>query len=342
MNRKIVTLCMGALLLFSCNLSQKAPRLYDVEGKVGAFSYRVKYISKDTTNLERDIDSLVKAVDNSLSAYNPESVISRVNKGYVPVKADEHFKKAFSTAYEVWKQSGGMYDPTVGILVKAWGFGSELIQPISQVPTHEQLDSLKQYVGLQKVQLTTDGYVKKEKREIQIDLNSVMRGYTADVITEFLKSKDIENFVVKIDGEMIAYGMNTIENKPWRIEAQDPYELDEDYKEVVLQLKDESVSTDESYRRVWIDGTGKRFVHIINPFTGRPVVGEMLSATVVAKTAQESDAYATMFMIIGLEKSKEFLAHHPELKALLVYSDTDNKVQTYKTENLKPLLVAER
>ena len=119
----------------------------------------------------------------------------------------------------------------------------------------------------------------------------------------------------------------------------DPYELDSNYSEVTLKLTDEAVSTDENFRRVWIDGTGKHFVHIIDPFTGKPIVSEMLSATVVTKSARESDSYATMFMLIGIEKSKEFLAKHPELKALLMYSGEDNKIETYITENMKPLLV---
>lgn len=111
---------------------------------------------------------------------------------------------------------------------------------------------------------------------------------------------------------------------------------------MTLKLTDEAVSTDENFRRVWIDGTGKRFVHIIDPFTGKPLVSEMLSATVVTKSARESDSYATMFMLIGIEKSKEFLAKHPELKALLIYSGEDNKIETYITENLKPLLVEKK
>ena len=154
-----------------------------------------------------------------------------------------------------------------------------------------------------------------------------------------MKSKGIENFSVKVDGQTIVEGKDVVNNTPWKVEAEDPYELNDDYKEVILHLNNESVSTDENYRRVWIDGNGKRFVHIINPFTGYPMTGEMLSATVIAKTAVESDAYSTMFMIIGLEKSKEFLAKHPELKALLVYSDHNNEVKTYKTQNIEPLIV---
>ena len=339
MNRKFLTLCVGTLLLFSCE-SQKDAKLYDVEGKAGSVNYRVRYISTDTTNLRTTIDSLVKAVDNSISYYNPESIISKSNKGNTSRKVDDHFKRAFATAQQVWKDSGGFYDPTVGVLVNAWGFGKELVQPISKLPTSEQIDSLKQYVGFQKVYISDDGYVKKEYPAIQLDLTSVLRGYTADVLFDFLKSKGIENFMVKVDGQTIVYGQNTIEKKPWRVEAEDPYELNDDYKEVVLHLNNESVSTDENYRRVWIDGTGKRFVHIIDPFTGRPMTGKMLSATVIARTAQESDAYSTMFMIIGLEKSKDFLAKHPEIKALLVYSDSENKVQTYKTKNIESLIVA--
>ena len=310
MNGKFLTLCLGALLLFSCDNSKKN-KIYEVEGKGGSVVYRIKYISTDSTNLKPAIDSLVKLVDHSISAYNPESIVAKINQGYVSTKVNDHFKKAFTTAEKVWKESGGYYDPTVGILVKAWGFGKELIQPISKLPTEQEIDSLKRYVGFEKVHITDDDYVKKQNPAIQLDLTSVLRGYTADVISDFLKSKGIENFSVKVDGQTIVEGKDVVNNTPWKVEAEDPYELNDDYKEVILHLNNESVSTDENYRRVWIDGNGKRFVHIINPFTGYPMTGEMLSATVIAKTAVESDAYSTMFMIIGLEKSKEFLAKHP-------------------------------
>ena len=340
MNGKFLTLCLGALLLFSCdNNTKKTSKLYEVEGKGGSVAYRVKYISADSTDLKPAIDSLVKVVDHSISSYNKESIVAKINQGIVATKANDHFKRAFATAQKVWKESGGFYDPTVGILVNAWGFGKELIQPISKLPTEHEIDSLKKYVGFEKVHISDDDYVKKQNPAIQLDLTSVLRGYTADVISDFLKSKGIENFSVKVDGQTIVEGKDVVNNTPWKVEAEDPYELNDDYKEVILHLNNESVSTDENYRRVWIDGNGKRFVHIINPFTGYPMTGEMLSATVIAKTAVESDAYSTMFMIIGLEKSKEFLAKHPELKALLVYSDLNNEVKTYKTQNIEPLIV---
>ena len=340
MNGKFLTLCLGALLLFSCdNNTKKTSKLYEVEGKGGSVAYRVKYISADSTDLKPAIDSLVKVVDHSISSYNKESIVAKINQGLVATKANDHFKRAFATAQKVWKESGGFYDPTVGILVNAWGFGKELIQPVSKLPTEHEIDSLKRFVGFEKVHISDDDYVKKQNPAIQLDLTSVLRGYTADVISDFLKSKGIENFSVKVDGQTIVEGKDVVNNTPWKVEAEDPYELNDDYKEVILHLNNESVSTDENYRRVWIDGNGKRFVHIINPFTGYPMTGEMLSATVIAKTAVESDAYSTMFMIIGLEKSKEFLAKHPELKALLVYSDQNNEVKTYKTQNIEPLIV---
>jgi len=341
MNKNFLTLCLGALLLFSCETKKETLNFKELEGIAGTVEYRVKYISADTTDLKHAIDSIVREVDNSLSVYNEESVVSKINRGYVPTKADAHFKEVYTAARKVWQESEGMYDPTIGILVKVWGFGREHVQSMSQVPTDEELDSLKQYVGFDKVHIGEDGYVKKDNPAIQIDLTSVVRGYTADKIAEFLKSRKINDYVVRVAGEIVVNGKNTIEKKPWITSVTDPYQLDENYTELNLKLTDEAVSTDESFRRVWIDGNGRRFVHIINPFTGKPLESEMLSATVVAKTARESDSYATMFMLIGLEKSKEFLAKHPEIKALLIYSDKDNKVQSYITKNLEPILIAD-
>jgi ApbE family protein len=339
MKAKFLTLFLGGLLLFSCDSKKKTPKYQEFEGIAGTVEYRVKYISTDTTSLKSSVDSIVRVIDNSLSVYNEESILSKINKGYVPTKADEHFKKVYTAASEVWKESEGMYDPTVGIFVKVWGFGGESVQPISDLPTDKLLDSLKRYVGFDKVKIDADGYVKKESQAIQIDLTSVVRGYTVDVIGDFLKKKGIDNYVVKVAGEIKASGKNIIDGKTWVIDVVDPYQLDDNYSEITLKLDNEAVSTDESFRRVWIDGTGKRFVHIINPFTGKPLESEMLSATVVTKSSRQSDSYATMFMLIGLEKSKAFLSKHPEIKALLIYSDKDNKVQSFMTENMKPLLV---
>lgn len=339
MKVKFLTLFLGGLLLFSCDSEKKTPKYQEFEGIAGTVEYRVKYISTDTTSLKSSVDSIVRVIDNSLSVYNEESILSKINKGYVPTKADEHFKKVYTAASEVWKESEGMYDPTVGIFIKVWGFGGESVQPISDLPTDKLLDSLKRYVGFDKVKIDADGYVKKESQPIQIDLTSVVRGYTVDVIGDFLKKKGIDNYVVKVAGEIKASGKDIIDGKTWVIDVVDPYQLDDNYSEITLKLDNEAVSTDESFRRVWIDGTGKRFVHIINPFTGKPLESEMLSATVVTKSSRQSDSYATMFMLIGLEKSKAFLSKHPEMKALLIYSDKDNKVQSFMTENMKPLLV---
>ena len=339
MNTRFLTLCLGGLLLFSCNSKKQTPKYQELEGIAGNVEYRVKYIDTDTTNLKPAIDSIVRTIDRSLSVYNEESRVSRINKGYIPTQSDEHFKKVYTAARQVWEESGGMYDPTVGVLVKAWGFGRETVQPISKLPTDEQIDSLKQYVGFDKVQIAADGYVKKQNPGIKIDLTSVVRGYTADVIADFLKKRGIENYYVKVVGEIIVNGKNTVQKKEWQVDVIDPYQLDDNYSELGIKLHNEAVSTDETFRRVWIDGTGHRFVHIINPFTGYPLESEMLSATVVAPTARESDSYATMFMLIGLEKSKEFLAKHPQLKALLIYVNKDNHVQTYITKNLETALV---
>ena len=208
MKTRILTLCLGGLLLFSCDSKKGTPKYQEIEGVAGTVEYRVKYISTDTISLKSSIDSIVRTIDNSLSIYNEESIVSKINKGYVPIKADEHFKKVYTAAREIWKESGGKYDPTVGLLVKVWGFGHEMIQPISKIPTDHEIDSLKQYVGFDKVQIGADGYVKKEHPAIQVDLSSVVRGYTADVIGDYLQGKGINDYVVKVAGEIKVSGKN--------------------------------------------------------------------------------------------------------------------------------------
>ena len=325
------------LLLIACNEASKE-KMYQVEGDAQGSTYHIKYISKSDKNLKPAIDSILEVIDRSMSTYRDDSAISKINAGDTTVIVDEHFRKVFEASQQIWQESEGLFDPTVGVLVNAWGFGQQKIAD-KDLPTDEKIVELKKYVGFNKVQLTNNNYIKKEYPEILFDFNAIAQGYTSDVVADFLNSKGIKNYIVEIAGEMFLKGENTIENKAWTIGVENPIKpLDDRELVATIQFKNQGLATSGNYRKVWIDNNGRKYVHSINPITGRATQSDVLSATVVAPSTMYADGYATMFMVMGLEKSKTFLAKHPDLAVLLVYSNDKNEELTFKTKKFEKLM----
>lgn len=321
------------LLFVSC----QTEKLHFIEGEAQGSTYHIKYISSSNENLQIAIDSILQVIDQSMSTYKPDSDISKINNGDTTVVVDEHFRKVFEASQQIWQESEGLFDPTVGVLVNAWGFGKQKIAD-KDLPTDEKITELKKYVGFNKVQLTDNNHIKKEYPEILFDFNAIAQGYTSDVVAAFLNSKDIENYIVEIAGEMFLKGKNTLENKEWTIGVENPIKpLDEKELITTIQFKNQGLATSGNYRKVWVDSNGRKYVHSINPITGRATQSNILSATVIAPSTMYADGYATMFMVMGMEKSKVFLEKHPNLAVLLVYSNEQNKTAIFKSEYFKKM-----
>lgn len=320
-------------LLISC--SSYEDKMYIIKGEAQGSTYGIKYISKSDENLKPAIDSILEVIDLSMSTYRSESIISKINRGE-KVKIDKHFEKVFEASRKIWQQSEGLFDPTVGILVNAWGFGKDKTQ---NHLSENQIDSLKTFVGFEKVRLTEEKYVEKENTAIFFDFNAIAQGYTVDVIADFLKTKGIENFIVEVGGELFLSGRNTIEDKKWTIGIEDPT-LSLDNRDLIatVQFENQGLATSGNYRKIWSDSlTGEKFVHSINPKTGLAKQSNLLSVTVIADTAMYADGYATMFMVLGLEAGKAFLENHQELNVLFVYNDENNEIQTFMTEGFQKI-----
>lgn len=320
-------------LLISC--SSYEDKMHIIKGEAQGSTYGVKYISKSDENLKPAIDSILEVIDLSMSTYRSESIISKINRGE-KVKIDKHFEKVFEASRKIWQQSEGLFDPTVGILVNAWGFGKDKTQ---NHLSEKQIDSLKTFVGFEKVRLTEEKYVEKENTAIFFDFNAIAQGYTVDVIADFLKTKGIENFIVEVGGELFLSGRNTIEDKKWTIGIEDPT-LSSDNRDLIatVQFENQGLATSGNYRKIWSDSlTGEKFVHSINPKTGLAKQSNLLSVTVIADTAMHADGYATMFMVLGLEAGKAFLENHQELNVLFVYNDENNEIQTFMTEGFQKI-----
>lgn len=314
-------------------------KVYLIEGEAQGSTYHIKYIAERDENLKPAIDSILEVIDLSMSTYRPDSAISKINQGDTTVVVDEHFRKVFEASQQIWQESEGLFDPTVGVLVNAWGFGKQKISE-ADLPTDKKIDSLRKYVGFDKVAITEKNLIKKRYTEILFDFNAIAQGYTSDVVANYLSARGIKNYIVEIAGEMYLKGKNTVEDKSWTIGVENPLKpLDDRDLVATIQFTNQGLATSGNYRKVWTDSNGRKYVHSINPLTGRATQSDVLSATVVAPSTMLADGYATMFMVMGLAKSKAFLEKHPDLAVLLVYSDDKHQEATYKTKSFEKLII---
>ncbi|HBD25295.1 FAD:protein FMN transferase [Flavobacterium sp.] len=333
--KRFCSFLVVVILFVSC---EKKSDFHIIQGEAQGSTYSIKYISNEEKVTKNQIDSLLTAFDLSLSTYRPDSIISKINAGDSTVVVDDFFTETFQLSNRIYKETNGLFDPTIGVLVNAYGFGpNKKQQDLSQ----KQIDSLLQFVGFDKIALNPNKTISKKYQETFIDFNAIAQGYSVDVVVNHLKSKGIENAIVEIGGELFALGKNTIENKNWVIGIDDPLQKPEERTLIAkVNLENLGMATSGNYRKVMIDEkTGKKFVHIINPKTGLAQKNNVLSATVLSKSSAISDGYATAFMLMSLDESKAFLQQHPELHVMLLYSDSDNKMQRFTTENFNSLIM---
>ena len=335
--KELKTFCsflVVAILFISCD---KTTDFYTIQGEAQGSTYSIKYISTEEKVIKNQVDSLLTAFDLSLSTYRPDSKISKINSGDSTVVVDDFFTETFQLSSQIYKETNGLFDPTIGVLVNAYGFGpNKKHQDLSQ----KQIDSLLQFVGFDKIALNSNKTISKKHQETFIDFNAIAQGYSVDVVVNYLKSKGIENAIVEIGGELFALGKNTIENKNWVVGIDDPLQKPEERTLIAkVNLENLGMATSGNYRKVMIDEkTGKKFVHIIIPKTGLAQKNNVLSATVLSKSSAISDGYATAFMLMSLEESKAFLQKQPELHVMLLYADANNKMQQFTTDNFKKLI----
>ena len=335
---KYLYILCAAVVAVACQQMSKE-NVYYIRGEAQGTTYGITYI--DQKPIEKTaVDSILKVIDLSMSTYIDNSLITKINKGeHLPI--DSHFEKVLSASMDIYKQSDGIFDPSIGQLINAWGFGKK---ENHTPPTQKQIDSLLALTGMDKVHVATtpEGtFVEKDNPNIQLNFNAIAQGYTSDVIADYFLSKHITNFIVEVGGEIVIHGRNTLKGKSWTIGIDNPLQKPDEDREIVatVELTDCGLATSGNYRKLWTDSlTGQKYVHTINPKTGRPQPSNLLSATVIAPSAMLADGYATTLMALGgIEKAKDFLAQHKELKAVLLYSDEahKDKIQRYVTENFK-------
>ncbi len=296
---------------------------------MGTIGYSVKYFNEDGENFADEIDTLLKVWNLSLSTYISGSEISRFNRESDCFEFEsEYFLPVLITSKEVYENSNGAFDPTVGPLVNAWGFGPDK----SMVPDSSSVNSLLHLVGFNKIQFD-ENQVCKESAGIKLDFSAIAKGYAVDVISDFLIAKGIKNHLVEIGGELICKGTK-LDDKPWRTAIEDPtVEVYERKILAIVELKDRAVATSGNYRNYYVRD-GVKYVHTINPETGYPISQKLLSASVFADNCMLADAYATAFMVMGVEKAKSLLEKNKTLDAYLIYSGDNGEIKTVITDGI--------
>lgn len=291
-------------------------------------TYHITY--QCDSDLTQSIKAELLKVDASLSPFNKGSVITAINENK-DVSPDEMFKEVFSLAMDISKETDGAFDITVAPLVNAWGFGFKN----GSQPSHHQVDSLLQLVGYKKVSMA-NGKVKKQDPRIMLDCSAIAKGYGTDRVARLLRNRGVQNYMVEIGGEVVTSGVNP-ERLPWKIGVTKPTDdsLNTGHElQTILNLTDKAMATSGNYRNFYYKG-GKKFAHTIDPKTGYPVQHSILSATVIAKSCAVADAYATSFMVMGLDKARQVLERHPELMAYFIYSDENGEMAVWFSPSLR-------
>ena len=290
--------------------------------------YNITYESDK--DLQKEIEAELQKVDNSLSPFNPTSVISKINRNE-NVEIDDMFAEVFSLAEKISAETDGAFDITVAPMVNAWGFGFKT----GNMPDSRQLDSLRAIVGFHKVALENGRVVKKNRRTM-LDCSAIAKGYGCDVVARFLQGKGIKNYMVEIGGEIVTCGVND-QRMPWKIGVTKPTDdslsVNEELQ-TVLNVTNKAMATSGNYRNFYYKN-GKKYAHTIDPKTGCPVQHNILSATVLADDCATADAYATSFMVMGLDGARKVLEKHPELDAYLIYSDEKGNNRIWYSPELK-------
>ena len=324
---------LAVLFVISCKPEAK---YISNQGFVYGTIYHVTYESPKGKDLQEEMETAMQELNKSMSTFDSTSTISKINRNQA-VKLDNYFLTVFKRAEEISKITGGAFDITVAPMVNVWGFGFKNKEQV----TPELIDSLKNLVGYQKVKLQ-DGKLVKEHPNTMLDCSAIAKGFACDIVGDFLHAKGCENYMVEIGGEVVARGKNGKGNA-WSIGISSPDEnqmLADQKLKAIVELKDKALATSGNYRNFYVED-GVKYAHTIDPKTGYPVQHSLLSTTVLADNCMTADAFATAFMVSGLEKSIEIADADPEIEVYFIYSDENGAYQTYASAGFKKLLKKE-
>ena len=323
----------GILLLVSC---QSNLPYQQNQGEIFKTSYSIKY--QYIKSLQDEIEDKLHRFDLSLNPFNPQSIISKINNNE-PVVPDSFFLNLLHRSMEISHKTDGKFDITVSPFINAWGFGFNNMENVTQA----MIDSLKLFVGYDKISVTPDGNIVKADPRLQLNASAIAKGYACDVVGNLLESYGIKNYLVEIGGEIVAKGVNK-ERACWRIGIDKPiddisgtqHEL-----QTRLSLCNKALATSGNYRNYYVKD-GKKYAHTIDPDTGYPAETDILSATVIADDCMTADAYATAFMTMGMEESIATANKLPGISYYFIYHKPDDTYGIIYSEGFERFMMDAR
>lgn len=336
LNYILVVLIIGVLGFYAFTGNKSS---HVISGKTMGTYYTVKIRSSQVDNLlGNKIQTLLDELVTRHSVFDSESEISKINR----FPADEwmdlspEMSEIMKKSYNIYKLSGGSFDPTVGTLVDLWGFGSK---KATKKPTDAEIDAVLKYTGFDKIKFSSDySRFRKTDKNIYINLSAIVKGYGVDRVAELLESEGYEDFIVEIGGEIRAKGRRSEETDGWNVSILMPYK-EKSENAFILKLKDYSVATSGDYRNYY-DIDGNVYSHTIDPTTGKPVTNNIASVTVFSEKCIDADALATAIMSMGYTKGLKF-ANSKNLAVIFFIRDSNDEYKSSLSNQAKKLL-AER
>lgn len=313
------------LIVATIYIIDKGPSYQNKSGKIFGTYYNITY--KHAENLSPQIESVLQAVDNSLSTFNKKSIITAINENR-EITPDSMFLRVFSISQHISRLTDGAFDITVAPLVNAWGFGFKNNIPTDSATIH----NLLQYTGYTTIAYE-GGNIVKQHPQTQLDCSAVAKGYACDEVARMLERKGCTNFMVEIGGEIVTKGKNNKGNN-WVIGINKPIEGVGSELQERIHISDKSMATSGNYRNFRYEN-GKKVSHTIDPRTGYPVTHSLLSATVIADNCATADALATAFMVMGVDKAMQFCNNNNNIEAYFIYSDSTGNLATCESAGLK-------
>ncbi len=303
-----------------------------LNGQTMGTTYNVTYLDESGRDFKAGIDSVLLVFNQSLSTYIPTSEISRFNQEDTLVYEYPFMYPILTRSREIYEETDGAFDPTVGPLVNLWGFGPGGPTLKDSVDIERMVNS----VGFDKLRFDENQLTKRDSA-IYLDFSAIAKGYGVDVVAQYLADQGIQNYLVEIGGDLVAKGVND-KNELWKLGVNRPKEesSSSDIYSIVA-LQDKGMATSGNYRNFYVRDS-VMISHTIDPKTGYPVRHGLLSATVLAKDCMTADAYATAMMVMGTDKAKALDEALDEIEVFLIYDDGNGGFESYASESLKPYL----
>ncbi len=316
---------IGIIVVFTIKPERK--RWINNSGITWNTEYNIKYCHH--TNLSDSIITVLREVELSVSPFNKKSRITAINENRSDT-LDGYLSRLYDKSVEINRESGGAFDPTVSPLVNLWGFGYEKTGKANR----QAVDSILMFVGIDKTRKEGIRIVKSDGRTT-FNFSAIAKGMGCDEVGKMLERNGVTDYIVEIGGEITAKGHNP-KGQKWRISIDKPINANDTvihHSAGIVEITNCGIATSGNYRNYHTDSAGNKVAHTINPRTGMPEQSDVLSATVIAPDCMTADAYATTFMVLGLEKSKKLLDKHPEISAMLITSDNGNSFKIWESGN---------